>query len=538
MTTKRRPLLSPRRLLAPWIRRSARSGAVGVAFAIMLVPLLLAVGSAVDYARMVHYKAELQNAVDEAALAGASVFLDPSATTQTQAKDVAQNYFYASFAMTGDSNPSLVSVSATPNASGTINPALETNGTENAYTVTVYASATIPTTFLAILNRAKLAITASATAGNPLITPQLTFSNVSSSACDLNTAYLYQVPENAAGTGYDYSKTPTFSVATGTYGHYTQGNYYYIGSSNSTLAPAPAGQTTPTLTANQPLGFMLQNITNGNATTSNGSCGANVTGANSYDAPNGGVQQFYSSLLHADTSAGYQGAPPSQNSNYTYTSSVTTNHSGSITSVSTTLPPSSWYPSGKTISEPIASSQYNTLTTYLGDDYTTGCTSTSSSSGHGQSATTTTTYTCNTKYFTASSNSAPNCSVFIQTNVTQSYINGLNNNSTIPASAQGKCYGVNDPNSAFAAPTCAQLSALESGSGSSAIAPAAVIWWDDAGGVGQGEQYYGPASHCSSTSSGGPGYGEDCQYKNNFFAIDCNTNGGSGSGLSQVLLTQ
>ena len=34
------------------------------------------------------------------------------------------------------------------------------------------------------------------------------------------------------------------------------------------------------------------------------------------------------------------------------------------------------------------------------------------------------------------------------------------------------------------------------------------------------------------------GYGEDCQYKNNFFAMQCNVNGGSGSGLTEVVLTQ
>jgi len=65
-----------------------------------------------------------------------------------------------------------------------------------------------------------------------------------------------------------------------------------------------------------------------------------------------------------------------------------------------------------------------------------------------------------------------------------------------------------------------------------------VFWWDDAGGVGPGEQYYGPASHCAQIAANGPGYGEDCQYKNNFFAIECNVQGGSGSGLTEVVLTQ
>ncbi len=34
------------------------------------------------------------------------------------------------------------------------------------------------------------------------------------------------------------------------------------------------------------------------------------------------------------------------------------------------------------------------------------------------------------------------------------------------------------------------------------------------------------------------GYREDYEYKNNFFAMECNVQGGSGSGLTEVVLTQ
>jgi len=480
-------------------------------FTVMLIPMIITVGVAVDYARMVQYKADLQNAVDEAALAGAAAFLD--ATESTNAQDTATNYFYAEF----NNLPvgTLTNLTVTPNANGTINPAL---GTASALTVTVTANATIPRTFLTILGVQPLAITATGTAGDPVLTPNLSFTNVSSRACDGNSAFLYQVPKKANGGGYDYETVPSFTTG-------ASGNYYEIGTSfagsSSPYATLPAGQSLPTITANAPLGFMMQNITNGN--TGNPSCGAPVMGANSYGAPDGAVQEFYSSLLPL-------GESPSEDSNYTYTAVVTTSH-GNISSVVVTLPPSTIYPSGTTINEPIASSSYNNLWTYLGgasNNGTSNCTS--SSSGN------TTTYTCTTQYPTSLSSATSNCSLYIQTGVTQSYVNGLNNNSATPSAAVPNCFGVTPKNYPYAAPTCAQISQLAKGT----TAPAAVYWWDDAGGVGPNEQFYGPASHCTQISSSDPGYGEDCQYQNNFFAVNCTVSGGggSGSGLTQVVLTQ
>jgi hypothetical protein len=191
-----------------------------------------------------------------------------------------------------------------------------------------------------------------------------------------------------------------------------------------------------------------------------------------------------------------------------------------------------------TTNVPLASGSYNNLSTYLGINApgsgSSNCTSTSSTSG----STTTTVYTCTTQYFTTKTSTTPNCSLYVQTGVTQSYVNALSNSSTAPAAALSNCFSTSGGGAAYAAPSCAQLSALSNQAGSSAIAPAAVFWWDDAGGVGPGEQYYSPSSHCSATSPNGPGYGEDCQYKNNFFAAKCTTSGGSGSGYTEVVLTQ
>ena len=516
-------------LKTSWVRKllhllANEAGVTGLTFALSFIPMLLIVGGAVDYARMIQYHSSLQSAVDEAALAGASVFT--GSTQSSSAVQVATNYFNHAIL------PTSITVNAptvTTNANGSINPAL---GNASAYTVTVSATATVGTTLLSLLIPSAT-ITATATAGDPLVTPQLLFTNVNSVACDGNTVYLYEVPKNSSGTGYNYSAVPTFSVANGV----TQGNYYEIGtsySSSSPLSKLPPGQVMPAFSANQPLGVMLRNDTNGN--TGNSGCGVGVTGANSYGAPNGASQSFYSSLLQ-------DGEPPSQNTNYTYTVTVSSTLSffggSTINSVTTKLPPSALYPSGTTITEPIASSSYNTLSTYLGvnapgSGYS-NCTSTTSQSVLAS----TTTYTCTTQYPTLTTSSTPNCALYIQTGATQGYINGLSSSSTAPAAALYKCFSPSGGGSQYAAPTCSQLSALEDQSGSSStIAPAAVFWWDDSGGVGPGEQYYGPASHCSGMAANGPGYGEDCQYKNNFFAAKCTTSGGSGSGYTEVVLTQ
>jgi Flp pilus assembly protein TadG len=497
--------------MKPPIKRSLsrlvrdETGAIAVTFALLLIPMILVVGGAVDYARMVQYRASLQYAVDQAALAGAAVFSD--STQSTAATQVATNYFNRSIL------PSSLSVTApavSTNTNGTINPAV---GTAAAYTVTVSATAKVSTTLLSLIIPS-VTITATGTAGDPVVTPNLGFTNVNSRACDGNSVYLYKVPLNANGTGYDYSAVPAWTKNGSVYT-----NYYMIGSSYQSV---PSGQTLPSMTANQPMGVALVNVTDGN--TSNSGCGVNVTGANSYGAPYMSTQTFYSSLLLNNQS-------PSENTNTSYTVTVTSTSNGNgngstITKVT-----------NGTVNVPLSSGSYNTLSSYLGINASSGqsnCTSTASTTG----STTTTVYTCSTQYLTTKTSTTPNCSLYVQTGVTASYTSGLSDNSTAPSAALSKCFSTSGGGAAYAAPSCSQLSALSSSTGSSAIAPAAVFWWDDAGGVGPGEQYYSPSSHCSATSSGGPGYGEDCQYKNNFFAETCTVTGGGTSGYTEVVLTQ
>jgi len=365
-------------------------------------------------------------------------------------------------------------------------------------------------------------LSATGTAGDPNVVVNTTVAttHVSARACDGNTVYLYMVPKAANGIDYNYAAVPAFSTT----------NYQWIGSSMGS-ATAPPGQIPLTYSANQPLGIALLNTTNGN--TSNSTCGvSNLMGANSYGSPNGGSQMFYSSLLA-------NGESPSENSNSTYpVQIVTTNHSGNpaITQVTITPPAAP----GQTTSQQVysgstlAPSPYNIQATYTGGaNCVVGSTSTSGSS-------TTTNYSCTTQYRQQASNSssyAPNCSLYVQTGVTQSYINGLTTNSSAPAAALGQCSTVSGGGAQYAAPTCAQLSAL--GNTTTGTAPGAVFWWDDAGGVGQGEQYYSPSNHCSQMSSSSAGYGEDCQYKNNFFAATCSIVGGATNALyTEVVLTQ
>ncbi|WP_206951709.1 TadE/TadG family type IV pilus assembly protein [Trinickia acidisoli] len=497
--------------------RGRERGGTALTFALLLIPIMLLVGGAIDFARMLEFKSMLQASVDEAALAGAAAFTDK--TLGSTAVRVATEYFDNAFL------PPSLSLSAptvTANANGSINPAL---GSAPAYTVTVTATASVATTLMSLVIPSAT-ITATATAGDPVITPELAITHINWWACDGNTAYLYQVPTAANGVGYDFSKVPAFSVANGT----TQGNYYEIGTdypATNPLGKLPTGQKLPSFSVNQPLGVMLRNDTNGNTV----GCGSLVTGANSYGAPGGASQAFYSSLL-------LNGQSPSQFSNYAYTVQVTSDASG-ITDVWATLPASLLNPTGATVHEsPSIPATYNTLATYLGvNDPTSGhsnCTSSTSKSG----SVSTTTYRCRTQYFTTSTSTESNCLLYVQTGVTASDISALTSTTSAPAAARGNCFAPKSTSSQYAAPTCAQLSALATNTGSSSIAPAAVFWWDDGGGVGPGEQDFDPQGHCSATSPGGPGYGEDCLYKNNFFATLCTTNGGSGSGYTEVVLTQ
>ncbi|QBR01259.1 pilus assembly protein TadG-related protein [Paraburkholderia pallida] len=556
--------------------RKRQRGVSSLMLLVLLIPLLLAVGVAVDLARMVQFRSDLQNAVDEAALAGAAVFVDP--TQSAQAVTAATNYFNRAILPV---NLSVSAPTVTPNANGTINPAL---GSALAYTITVSATATVPTTLMAIVAPSMATISATATAADPVVSATPQFTKQVWTACDGNTLYYYKVPKNASNTGYDYSSVPAFNTQ----------NYFWIFStypSTSAYGKAPA-QTVPTFSANQPIGIMLRNDTNGNVGNSN--CPGTITGANSYGAPNGASQSFYSSLI-------MNGQSPSELSNYTYTASVTTTGSSVASTTTTTvttgsgtnatsnttqstsnsttsngvsnwtisLPPNAQNPNNQTLTGtgPSGSNQLaelfgvnapgtaNSACTTLNTQTTSGSPVTSNGNpvtqknGSTRTTTQTTTvttptttvtqYSCKTQYRTSQQGQG-NCLLYVQTGsaVTSAYVKGLVPGSTPPTNYN--CFNATSGGAQYSAPSCAQLSALASGSGTSAVQPAAVFWWDDGGGVGPNEQNYGTKTHCAPMAGNPalPGYGEDCKYGNMILALQCTPTGGSGTGYTSVVLTQ
>ncbi|MGH6988688.1 MAG: TadE/TadG family type IV pilus assembly protein, partial [Stellaceae bacterium] len=143
----------------PPLRRfcHARGGALGVAMALLAVPVLMGIGAAVDYARLEQFKTQLQSTVDSAALSGAAVY--QSATDSTNATSVAQNYLSANIGYL----PGHIG-SVTTN----VNAAVVSSGSNQGYTVTVTATAKLGTTFMRIVTPT-LSVSASAEAVNPQV---------------------------------------------------------------------------------------------------------------------------------------------------------------------------------------------------------------------------------------------------------------------------------------------------------------------------------------------------------------------------------
>ena len=135
-----------------WLRRLNRNtdGTVAVLFGVLMVPLIVAGGVAVDYGRAAIVQAALQHTVDAAALAGASILSSPAA--QTTATTLSQNYVNAGTAIL-PAQATVTATTITPNTSG------------SAYTMSVSVTGSVPTTFLSLYESA-IAVSASATATN------------------------------------------------------------------------------------------------------------------------------------------------------------------------------------------------------------------------------------------------------------------------------------------------------------------------------------------------------------------------------------
>jgi Flp pilus assembly protein TadG len=455
----------------PHRAKAKQRGVYALAFAVLMIPLIGVVGCAVDYARIVQYKSDLQNAVDEAAIAGAAALTNTDSSTALVAASVATNYFNRAIL------PASLSVSAPTVVTNTTSTAKLPNG-NGAFTVQVSASAKVGNTLFSLFVPS-VNVSATGTAAEPLVTADLSLGHVNNQACDKNTLSIYLVPKNTAGTAYDYSTSALSALP--------QTSFVAVGPTATSSLP-PIG-------ANQPLGIRLQNITGG------GTCNY---GANQYGSQFKSSNFFYSSLV------GNGMSPSELNNTVTYTAVTTTDTSGTnIVKVAVTQPTDPLIPPGTaTVTNTGTSLRLSTFTPGL------NCTQTSSSTSNSIK---TSTYTCITTYkqqIASGSTPAsplPNCSLYMQTGVSQTFVNNLSGTSSAPTASSGKCFTPTQAGAPYAAPTCSQLSALANGGN----APAAVFWWNDGGGTT-----------------------DDRDYNDAYFAATCTVSGGTGSGNTEVVLVQ
>lgn len=241
--------------LSTWFRRARddRRGSVAVIFALMLIPILLAVGMAIDLTRQSNAQSAFQSTVDAAALAGATVYT--STTTASTASQVASRYFVTNKLPTG------VTLIGTPTIvaqAGTMY-----NG-QNSYNVTVTANATISTTFMSIAKFKTLNLNATATAGNPLLQAKITVGPTGSFAADFNSVFMYPIPMGSNNLP-DYTAFPPASSFYQISSNCNSGNGDWNSNAKcngefaSVIYP---GQTIPVIPATTPLAFAFVNQTN------------------------------------------------------------------------------------------------------------------------------------------------------------------------------------------------------------------------------------------------------------------------------------
>ena len=243
------------------IRSLARNdkGAVAIIFGLMIIPLVLAIGVGVDYSRAVQFKAQLQAATDNSALAGASAYVSSDSTGQSLGTAAATNYM----------NKAITALPPNQSVTFTVTPGTtSSSGTVTAFQMTVTATATISTTLMSLW-KPTLTITTTATANNPIVTAAFNTGGFISYACDTNILYWYIVP---SGGGL-----PAASAM----------NQLW---SNDTASPTTSA--TFSVAASQHIGFAIENIT-GARPTSLGGCNY---GNNGYGAHVGDTQWLYSSL--------------------------------------------------------------------------------------------------------------------------------------------------------------------------------------------------------------------------------------------------
>lgn len=232
--------------------RNARRGAVAVLFAVMMIPLLLATGAAVDFARVEITRTSLQSVVDGAALAGASAL--NLANGSTNASAVATDYF----------TKGVASLATTATVSG------PTVSIPSSIEVTVSATATLQYSFMSLIGRSlTIPITASAE-GPPYVIQVTKTGGFTSSAYDSDSVYFYivtsaGVPSTTASMNLLFTNDPSVDP-----------NYQ---TDNGTAKAIRVN-------ANDQIGFALVNKTGG----------ITYYSPNGYGAAGNSVHSFYSSV--------------------------------------------------------------------------------------------------------------------------------------------------------------------------------------------------------------------------------------------------
>lgn len=281
-----------------------RRGSVAIIAAGTALPLIVALGTGVDLSRLALAKGALQSAVDHAALAGAAAY--QADTLSGNAATVASRYFDQS---TQGPDVSLTArqVSAAP---GTF-----LNGTAS-FNVTVGASATLTTTFMAVAGIRSMDFSVRAVAANPAsaatsgssggsLQPVIQLGTVGSTASDWNSAYMYSVPNGSNGKP-DYNALPPLSSFYEIGSNCNQAtNIHYTAQSicnggfGATVSPT---SSLPKVLVDQPIAFMFVNMNNGMWLAN----GAGGYGANQYGAQPGNYELMSSAPMSL-------GQGPSQN---------------------------------------------------------------------------------------------------------------------------------------------------------------------------------------------------------------------------------
>jgi len=269
-----------------------RSATVSVMFAVSMLALVPAIGVAVDCSRVVEFKSAMQNAVDNAALAGASAYTD--STQETIAQTTAAAYMTKAIAgmpqNTGITSPTPVTA------------VLTYAGATSGYTVQVQATGAIPTIFMQAV-MGTMSVTVKATAENPIKTAITQNLNPSSNASDNNIIYMYKIPLD--------NSLPQ------------QSDLKMIYNNDPTQAALNPSSVTLTFAASQNVGFALKNTTGGlHSYGSNGYGGAVGSVHWMYSQNNPPSKNAYSSVSQncametkdITSNAGYTGAAPTSGS--------------------------------------------------------------------------------------------------------------------------------------------------------------------------------------------------------------------------------